>query len=84
MPDSYDGPYRELAYQSGAWAILYLMHREGNDVLLKSFHPNVERLGWNAAFQDAFGQSVEEFSMEFKAFVDKPLNEQLKILPTYR
>lgn len=81
LPDSYEGECRQLAYESGAWAIAYLMNRSGPDVLLKSFHPNVERLGWEAAFKQTFGQSLAEFEVEFNAFMDKPLEQQLKVLP---
>jgi hypothetical protein len=80
LPDSYEGECRQLAYESGAWAVAYLMNRSGRDVLLKSFHPNVERLGWKVAFEQTFGQSVAEFEVEFKTFMDKPLEKQLSIL----
>jgi hypothetical protein len=60
LPNSYESECRELAYHSGAWAIAYLLNRSGEDVLLKSFHPNVERLGWERAFRETFGQSVRE------------------------
>ena len=57
------------------------MHRHGQDVLLKSFHPQVEKLGWEGAFQKTFGQSSTEFKADFEKFMDLPLSEQVKILP---
>lgn len=83
LPDSYDSECRQLAYDSGGWAIAYLMHKFGQDVLLKSFHPNVEKLGWEACFQKTFGQSTVEFVSDFEKFVDLPLSEQVKVLPTF-
>ena len=56
------------------------MKRKGRDVLLESFHPEVEKRGWEAAFQEAFGQSSREFKVEFEAFLDLSLDEQLKVL----
>ena len=83
LPDSYDSDCRQLAYESGAWAVVYLMDKVGRDVLLKSFHPNVEELSWEGAFKKAFGQSSAEFSAEFEKFLDLPLSEQIKILPSF-
>ena len=80
LPDSYDSDCRELAYEAGAWALVYLMHRQGRDILLKGFHPRVEKLGWKGAFQATFEQSPEAFEVEFENFLDQPWSEQLKIL----
>ena len=83
LPDSYDSECRQLAYDSGGWAIAYLMNKFGQDVLLKSFHPNVEKLGWEACFKKTFGQSSAEFVNEFEKFVDLPRSEHVKVLPTF-
>jgi hypothetical protein len=83
LPDSYDSECRQLAYESGGWAVAYLMHRYGEDVLLKRFHPVVDELGWEGAFTKAFGQSSSEFASEFEAFMDLRLNEQVKVLPKF-
>lgn len=84
LPDTYDGQSGELAYASGAWAIAWLMRQHGQDVLLRSFHPNVEKLGWEGAFQHSFGQSSAAFAREFEQFVDLPLTEQVGILPVIK
>ena len=83
LPDSYDSKCSQLAYDSGGWAIAYLMNKFGQDVLLKSFHPNVEELGWEQCFQKTFGQSSADFVTEFEKFVDLPRNEQVKVLPAF-
>ena len=83
LPPSYDGKCRQLAYDSGGWAIAYLMHQHGADVLLKSFHPNVQKLGWEKCFRKTFGQSSADFVTEFERFMDLPLGEQVKILPKF-
>ena len=80
LPNSYDDDCRQLAYEGGAWAIAYLIKRKGRDVLLESFHPKVEKLGWEAAFQKVFGQSSREFKAEFETFLDLRIDEQLKVL----
>ncbi len=83
LPESYGGECTQMAYESGGWAILYLMKKFGGDVLRKSFYPDVERLGWGKCFQKTFGQSSAEFAAEFEKFMDLPLSEQIKILPKY-
>lgn len=80
LPNSYDDDCRQLAYEGGAWAIAYLINRSGRDVLLKSFHPRVEKLGWEEAFLQTFGQSSQEFKAEFETFLDLGIEEQLKVL----
>ncbi|MCH2180107.1 MAG: hypothetical protein MK106_15020 [Mariniblastus sp.] len=84
LPDTYEGECAQLAYESGGWAVAYLMNRHGGDVLLKSFHPRVAELGWEGAFQETFGQTSEAFVAEFETFVDLPLVEQVKILPQFK
>jgi hypothetical protein len=72
-----------LAYESGGWAVAYLMNKHGANVLLESFHPKVAELGWEGAFRETFGQSSDEFIKEFETFADLPLAEQTKILPKF-
>ena len=84
LPDTYEGECAQLAYESGGWAIAYLMNKHGANVLLESFHPKVSELGWEGAFRETFGQSSEEFVVEFESFVDLPLVEQVKILPKFK
>ena len=81
LPESYSSECRQLAYDSGGWAIAYLMNKYGEDDLLKSFHPRVEKLGWEEAFKQTFGQSSPAFAAEFERFMDLPLSEQVKVLP---
>ena len=83
LPESYSGECSQLAYDSGGWAITYLMNKFGEDVLLKSFHPKVEKLGWKECFQKTFGQSSTEFVADFEKFMDLPLSEQVKVLPEF-
>jgi hypothetical protein len=80
LPNSYDDDCRQLAYEGGAWAIAYLMKRKGRNVLLESFHPEVEKLGWEAAFRKVFGLSSREFKAEFETFLDLRIDEQIKVL----
>ena len=83
LPDTYEGECAQLAYESGGWAIVYLMNKHGANVLLETFHPQVAELGWEGAFRETFGQSSEEFIKEFETFVDLPLTQQVKILAKF-
>ncbi|MBT6180106.1 MAG: hypothetical protein HOI23_22885 [Deltaproteobacteria bacterium] len=71
------------AYELGAWGNAYLQHRAGEDALLQVFLPSVENLGWETAFEQAFGMSADSFYADFEVFLELPLQEQLAILPTF-
>ena len=83
LPDTYEGECAQLAYESGGWAIAYLIDRHGEDVLRKEFHPRVAELGWEGAFQKTFGQTPAEFIVEYENFLDLPIEKQIEILPTF-
>ena len=77
----YSDPCSGAAYGLGAWAHAYLAHLAGPDILLGTFYPRVEELGWEAAFGAAYGMSVDAFYTEFNAFLAKSIDEQRAILP---
>lgn len=76
----YSDPCSILAYEKGAWAIAYLTHITTPDVLLTEFHPNVEDLGFEGAFEKAAGMSLEEFETEFEEFLNQSNQQRLAIL----
>ena len=80
---AYGNDCETVAYDLGAWAIGYLLNIAGQTALLDTFYPNLNALGWEGAFQESFGMSSEDFYDEFNAFLEKPLSEQLAILPNY-
>ena len=69
------------AYDLGACAHAYLANKFGPNILLDTFYPNLEKLGWEGAFERAYGMSSEDFYKEFNKFLNLPLKEQLSILP---
>ena len=72
---------RQAAYSLGAWAVAYLIDRTNNqNFLLDSFYPNLASLGFNGAFNFAFGYSPSEFYEEFDAFLQLPIEQQLEII----
>ena len=77
----YGNSCTNVAYELGAWAHAYLANKFGPNILLDTFYPNLEKLGWEGAFERAYGMSSEEFYKDFKMFLNLPLNEQLSILP---
>ena len=90
---TYDNNCRNLAYDLGTWAHAYLAHKFGPNVLLETFYPNNDALGWEGAFQLTYGMSSEEFYNEFGEFINWPkvtgkakdkslsLEDHLSILP---
>ena len=72
-----------LGYGLGAWGMAYLVSQTSPEVLLNDFHPVVESLGFEEAFTQAFGQTIEEFDSEFmEFFASSSESEKLAILPT--
>ena len=80
---TFDNDCSGAAYDLGAWAYAYLLNKVGQEALLDTFYPSLNELGWEGAFQKTFGMSSEDFSAEFDLFLEKPLAEQLAILPKY-
>ena len=78
---TYDNDCSGAAYDLGAWAMGYLLDKVGQEALLDTFYPSLNELGWEGAFQKTFGMSSEDFSAEFNLFLEKPLADQLAILP---
>jgi hypothetical protein len=80
---NYDGPCRKFFYDGGAWAIAYLIDQTNPDILLKTFYPNLESLGWEGAFQKSFQKSSDAFYSEFTEFLKKNPLTAMSILPKY-
>ena len=85
MKDAVHGSFCTLsmAYSAGAWAVSYSINKSGENVLLEKFHPNVEKLGWDGAFLSALNMTPAAFYSDFEKFLDLPIAEQVKSLPTY-
>jgi hypothetical protein len=71
------------AYDLGAWAVAYLLKKSGPSALVEGFYPRLNALGWEGSFQKTFGMSSSEFYLEFDEFLEKPLADQLAILPDF-
>lgn len=78
---TYENHCEGAAFDLGAWAVAYLLDGAGQTALLDTFYPSLNELGWEGAFQETFGRSSTEFSEEFARFLERPLTEQLAILP---
>ena len=70
----------QLYYDTGTWATAWLVNRSGEDAFFVEHFPNVAYVGFEKAFKNAFGLTLDEFYSEFDTFLDKPKSEQLKIL----
>ena len=49
--------------------------------MLEDFHPIVEKVGWEEAFETVFGRTVAELDEEIKRFWELPRSEKLALLP---
>lgn len=60
----------DILYSLGSWAMAYLAHVYGEDLLLESFYKNLtEKTNWELAFNDTYGISSEEFYLDFDKFL---------------
>lgn len=71
-----------IGYEMGSWAIAYLIHlMDDPDILLDSFYPQLEALGWENAFEASFGMSVQAFNDQFMEFWQT--DNRTDILPNF-
>jgi len=70
-------------YYLGAWAHAYLIDKMEGDINIftKGLHPKIDEMGFVAAFEDTFNLTYGELNIEFKQFLNLPLEEQLEIIP---
>jgi len=60
----------DILYSLGSWAMAYLAHVYGEDLLLESFYKNLtEKTNWEVAFKDTYGISSEKFYEDFDKFL---------------
>ncbi|MDG2101917.1 MAG: hypothetical protein P8K05_06215 [Dehalococcoidia bacterium] len=69
---SYQFNCNGASYDLGAWAIAYLAHMYGEDLLLESFYPelNSNSNRWEGTFRKTYGISSEEFYVDFDKFLE--------------
>lgn len=76
--------YMELAYDSGAWATVFMIHKSAQRSvasLRDEFYPLVAEIGWEAALCRYVGmKNKTEFYEAFEVFMDLPIAEQLQHL----
>ena len=77
----YSDPCSGVGYELGAWAIAHLLSETNVDALLKDFHPIVESVGWEKAFETVFGRSVADLDEEIKQFWELPESKKMALLP---
>jgi hypothetical protein len=76
--------YRELAYDTGAWAVAFLIHQSPSGSVAAyrdEFHPMITELGWEAAlarYLDIEDKAV--FYRAFESFLKAPRKTQMKVL----
>ena len=72
-----------VGYDLGTWAVAYLIDKINNpNILLETFYPSLAEMDFESAFNLSFGYSTSEFYSEFESFLELPIEEQLKIIPT--
>ena len=80
LENSRDSTFTRAPYMFGAWAIQYLKHEKSMDVFLNEFYPAIRDLGWEAAFKQTFGRTVDQFYREFDRFLSKSDDEIIEYI----
>ena len=82
MEDIVYGERQRVGYELGTWATALLIHKYGEEAYL-SLYDDIAEMGFEEAFVKNFGISSKEFLDEFhNEFLELPLEEQLKIIPS--
>ena len=80
--------YRHLAYDAGAWAFAFMIHKsKGRSIAntKKILYPQVARHGWERALAEfAQVKDKQAFYKAFREFLKTPLEAQLKMLGTLK
>ena len=50
-------------------------------MLLDTFYPGLNELGWEGAFANAYGMNSADFIVEFDEFMAQPVDVLVEILP---
>jgi len=76
-----DKDWNIYGYSLGAWSVAYLNSIASNEYSLIDFYNKFSDLGSKEAFLNVYGITIEEFYTGFNAFLKKPVNEQIEIIP---
>ncbi len=83
-PEKVAGYHMELAYDTGAWAVAYLIHRSPGRSVARyrdEFHPMITEIGWRKALARYLDIEDEQaFYVAFERFMERPREEQVMIL----
>ena len=78
--------HRELAYDAGAWAVVFAISKSSSRSIrrhFRSFYPMVDELGWQNALCKYTGMGdIDVFYDGFELFMDQSVAERLAILDT--
>ena len=69
-------------YAIGAWYMAYLEHKVGDQDVHINFYDELDSLGFEAAFLKTYGKSSTDYLAEFEIFINQPIDEILKIIPS--
>jgi hypothetical protein len=76
--------HRQLAYDAGAWAVAYMVHRSKSRSIgeyFRTFYPMVERSSWQEALCEYTGlPELEAFYQGFDEFLAAPMDHRLSVL----
>ena len=70
------------AYAIGTWFVAYLESKHSAEDFSVNFYNDLDSLGFEAAFLKTYGKSSTDYLAEFEIFINQPMDEILKIIPS--
>jgi|GEM_PF-353262 hypothetical protein len=68
-------------YDVGSWFVAYLIHHEGEDAFVNGFYGDVDKLGFDVAFENNFNKTKREYVADFDVFFEQPVEDIMAIIP---
>jgi len=75
-------PDADLYYAIGAWFVAYLESKHSAEDYSVNFYNDLDSLGFEAAFLKTYGKSSTDYLAEFEIFINQPMDDILKIIPS--
>ena len=78
---SFESDEKNVAYRIGAWFVAFMVDQVGIDKIF-DFYEGLEEAGsFETHFVATFGKSHTEWISDFDAFLEKPYEEKMAIIP---
>jgi hypothetical protein len=79
---TFQEPDKTVAYRIGTWFVAFLVDEVGIDKIFDFYAGLEEAASFETQFVATFGKSHTEWLIDFDAFLEKPYEEKMAIIPS--